>query len=154
MASLPNTNFRMWDFNLAENFNQAAIAKLLISVFPINGTRFFFGNMYAILDKLRDDGVKLQFHRAYNGLIGLTGYTINEGSEEALIYTMVSIGDFDSTTTRISTRHHLHQLSQLLLQISQRALQLQIHTLLRALPQLHLLIQAPPPPPPGPHKVD
>ena len=86
MASLPNTNFRMWDFNLAENFNQAAIAKLLISVFPINGTRFFFGNMYAILDKLRDDGVKLQFHRAYNGLIGLTGYTINEGSEEALIY--------------------------------------------------------------------
>ena len=60
----------------------------------------------------------------------------------------MSIGDFDSTTTRISTRLDLHQLSQLLLQISQRALQLQIHTLLRALPQLHLLIQAPPPPPP------
>ena len=115
MASLPNTNFRMWDFNLAENFNQAAIAKLLISVFPINGTRFFFGNMYAILDKLRDDGVKLQFHRAYNGLIGLTGYTINSGSEEALLYTddyrvLVGISfGLLSTTTRTLTRLDLHQ---------------------------------------------
>ena len=49
----------MHDFNLARNFNQEALSKLLISVFPIHSILFYFGNLYAILDKLAEEGVTL-----------------------------------------------------------------------------------------------
>ena len=84
MNTLPNTTIPHFDFNLPQNFNPLALAKLLISVFPINGEPFYFGNMYPILDKLKDAGVKLQWHRAYNALDGLTGYTITEGSPDTM----------------------------------------------------------------------
>ena len=84
MNTLPNTTIPYFDFNLPQNFNPLALAKLLISVFPINGEPFYFGNMYPILDKLKDAGVKLQWHRAYNALDGLTGYTIFSGSPDTM----------------------------------------------------------------------
>ena len=105
MASLPNTRVRMFDFNLAENFNPAAIAKLLISVFPINGTLFYFGNLYAILDKLTEAGVSVQWHRNYNTLVGLTGYVVTRGTDAMLTYVAEDWGyrfdrftDFDPTS--------------------------------------------------------
>ena len=85
MNSLPNTSIPHFDFNLAQNFNPRALPKLLISVFPIGGESFFFGNMYPILEKLKAGGVKLLWHKAYNALDGLTGYTILEGAPESVI---------------------------------------------------------------------
>ena len=105
MASLPNTHFFMHDFNLARNFNQEALSKLLISVFPIHSILFYFGNLYAILDKLSEAGVTLTFHRAYNSLIGLTGYTLKTGSDAQLMsiaerwgYRIDQYTDFDPTS--------------------------------------------------------
>ena len=105
MASLPNTHFFMHDFNLARNFNQEALSKLLISVFPIHSILFYFGNLYAILDKLAEAGVTLTFHRAYNSLIGLTGYTLKTGSDAQLMsiaerwgYRIDQYTDFDPTS--------------------------------------------------------
>ena len=105
MASLPNTHFFMHDFNLARNFNQEALSKLLISVFPIHSILFYFGNLYAILDKLAEEGVTLTFHRAYNTLIGLTGYTLKTGSDQQLMsiaeywgYRIEQYTDFDPTS--------------------------------------------------------
>ena len=85
MHTLPNTTIPIFDFNLPHNFNPRALAKLLVCVFPINNEPFFYGNMYPILEKLKEGGVKLLWHRAFNTLDGLTGYTIKEGSEDALI---------------------------------------------------------------------
>ena len=85
MNSLPNTTVPFVDFNLPNNFNPLALAKLLVCVFPINGDMFFYGNMYPILEKLLEGGVKLLWHRAFNTLDGLTGYTIIEGSGQELI---------------------------------------------------------------------
>ena len=85
MNSLPNTTVPIVDFHLPHNFNPRALAKLLVCVFPINGDMFFYGNMYPILDKLIEGGVKLLWHRAFNTLDGLTGYTIIEGVGQDLI---------------------------------------------------------------------
>ena len=100
---IPNTHFFMHDFNLARNFNQDALSKLLISVFPIHSILFYFGNLYAILDKLAEEGVTLTFHRAYNTLIGLTGYTLKTGSDQQLMSIAEYWGYTTSSSTRIST---------------------------------------------------
>ena len=76
----------MVDFNISENFNNEAIAKLLVSVFPINGTLFYFGNLYPILDKLSEAGVTLQWHRNFNALVGLTDYIVKSGTDVMLTY--------------------------------------------------------------------
>ena len=92
MNTLPNTSIPYFDFNMPQNFNPLALAKLLISVFPINGEPFYFGNMYPILNKLKDGGVKLLWHKAYNALDGLTGYTIIEGSPDSMFQIAESWG--------------------------------------------------------------
>ena len=93
MITLPNTSIPYFDFNMPQNFNPRALAKLVISVFPINGEPFYFGNMYPILNKLKDGGVKLLWHKAYNALDGLTGYTIiDEGSPDSMFQIAESWG--------------------------------------------------------------
>jgi len=91
----------MWDFNLTENFNQAALAKLLIAVFPINGTRFFLATCMLFWTSI--------WHNVQGSSTAPTTVWSASPATPSIrdprknSSARVSIGDIVSTTTRIST---------------------------------------------------